>query len=385
MKLLRGVLPLMALLVSALLLLFSLTAHASPQAPFNMNRGDGTEIPGSGEGSPGSGEGSPGSGDGSPGPIGQPGVPGGEAPLPQTGKSVPRVMLTAFTTEPATIRAGEAFRVSFTLRNMSANTRVNNLKVTVSGGEDGAFLPLGGSSSTFIRTMGAEASVSREMDFRSLPTVEARPYQMTLTVEYEDSDFNQLQSQETVSVVFEQESRADTSSFQVIPEFIMTGQDASVSFSVNNMGKTKLFNTRAWVSQGQSVTGQEVFVGNIEPGASGAVDMLVRAEQETTEPTTVTISWEDAAGTATTVEKSFALMVEPEMLPEEEPFPEEEFYEPEPAIDMGGLMIIGGIILLSLVVLALTIRARRRRRSKQTLDDDMALLDGDPLVPADPK
>lgn len=377
MKLLRRVLPLMALMVSALMLLFSLTAHASPQSPYDMNRGAGNEIPG--DGAPTGQPGAPGDG----GPTGQPGVPGGE-PMPQTGKSVPRVMLTAFTTEPASIKAGEAFRVSFTLQNMSVNTRVNNLKVTASGGEDGAFLPLGGSSSTFIRTMGAEASVSRQMDFRSLPSVEARPYQMTLTVEYEDSDFNQLQSQETVSVVFEQESRADTSSFQVIPEFISSGQDASVSFSINNMGKTKLFNTRASVSEGQSITGGEVFVGSIEPGASGAVDMLVRAEDETTEPTTVMITWEDAAGTVTSVEKTFTLMVEPEMLAEE-PFPDEEFYEPEPAADITGLLVIGGIVLLAIVVLAVAFRARRRRRSKQTLDDDMALLDGDPLVPADPK
>lgn len=306
--------------------------------------------------------------------------------MPQTGKSVPRVMLTAFTTEPASIRAGEAFRVSFTLQNMSATTRVNNLKVTVSGGEDGAFLPLGGSSSTFIRTMRAEGSVSREMDFRSLPTVEARPYQMTLTVEYEDSDFNQLQSQEVVSVVFEQEARADTSSFQVIPEFVAAGQDASVSFAVNNMGKTKLFNTRASVKEGQAITSQEVFVGNIEPGASGTVDMLVRAEEETSQPTTVMITWEDAAGSPTTVEKTFELVVEPEMVEPQEEFPQEwEEEEVQMGPDLLTLAIIGGIILLAILVLALTIRARRRRRSQQTLDDDMALLDGDPLVPADPK
>ena len=396
MKLLRRVLPAMALLVSALMLVFTLTAHASPGDGFPTNRGDGSLT--TGEGSPGGGgstggsespggSGAGGNGSGDPtGPTAQPGVPGGEAPMPQIGKSVPRVMLTAFTTEPASIRAGEAFRVSFTLQNMSATTRVNNLKVTVSGGEDGAFLPLGGSSSTFIRTMGAEGSVSREMDFRSLPTVEARPYQMTLTVEYEDSDFNQLQSQEVVSVIFEQESRADTSSFQVIPEFVTAGQDASVSFAVNNMGKTKLFNTRASVKPGQSITGQEVFIGNIEPGASGSVDMLVRAEEETFDPTTVMITWEDAAGSPTTVEKTFELVVEPEMVMPEEEFPGEwENEDVAPGPSLSTLALIGGIVLLAILVLALTIRSRRRRRSKQTLDDDMALLDGDPLVPADPK
>src|SRR5690554_5436915 len=97
---------------------------------------------------------------------------GGVADQPQPGVSVPRIMLTEFVTEPGQVVAGEAVGVSFTLQNMSRSTRVNNLKVTLTADEAGAFLPVNGSSSTYISTIRAEHSVSRTMALRTLPSLE---------------------------------------------------------------------------------------------------------------------------------------------------------------------------------------------------------------------
>lgn len=302
----------------------------------------------------------------------------------QTGSSVPRIMLTAFSTEPGVVKAGEAFRVSFTVQNMSTSSRVNNIKVTVSGGDAGGILPASGSSSTYISTIRPEYSVSREMDFRTIAALEEGPHQLTLTIEYEDGSFNQLQSQETVSILVEQETRADTGSVQVLPDYVVVGQDASLTFSVNNLGKTQLFNARAAVKEDQAVTGQESFIGTIEPGASGAVDLLVHAEAENYEPVVVVVSYENANGEVTSLERTFELIVEQPMEESEEFYPEEPMPEDVSAIwSPSTLVIIGALVLLALLVIILVVRGRKRR-ARAALNDDMALLDGDPLVPTDP-
>ncbi|NLE97974.1 MAG: hypothetical protein GX596_08300 [Propionibacterium sp.] len=304
-------------------------------------------------------------------------------PPAQTGTSMPRIMLTAFTTEPSSVLAGGTFRVDLTVQNMSTTSRVNNIKITLSGVEAG-ILPMDGAASTFIRTIRPEHSVSRDMTFRTMASMEAGPHPLTLNIEYEDGDFNQLQSQETVAIVVTHAPRADTGTVQVLPEFVSVGQDASVSFAVNNLGRTQLYNVRAALKDGQPVTGSEVFVGNVEAGASGTADLLVFAESANFEPVVVLLSYEDADGNVTMLEKSFDLVVEEyvEEFPEE--FPEEPMPEAESGFTPLTLAVLGGVVLLAAVVIALVVRARRKR-ARATLDDDMALLDGDPLLPADPK
>ena len=106
-----------------------------------------------------------------------------------TGVSVPRVMLKSLATAPQSVPAGGSFTLSFSLVNMSKKARVNNLKVSLSQAE-GAFLPAEGSSSLYVPTIKAGGTNEQKMTFHALPTLENRPYAMTLTVEYEDTESN---------------------------------------------------------------------------------------------------------------------------------------------------------------------------------------------------
>lgn len=355
-------------LLAALMALLTLAAPAWGAPATTLVMGDGVSNGGTG--------GTGGTGGGTDGGSGGGGSGGGVA-----GTSTPRVMLTEFTAQPGEVTAGDAVEVTFTLQNMSRTTRVNNLKVTLTAADAGAFLPMNGSSSMYISTIKAEGSVTRTMSFRTLPTLEARPYGLTLQVDYEDAQANSFSSQEQVSIPIRQTQRADTSTFQVMPESIMVGQQASVTFSINNLGKTKLYNARVKVAEGQGVAAAESFVGNIDAGASGAVDMTLQAAQESTSPIRVEVTYEDANGKVTNMERELTLFITPQVNPE--PFPP---VEPEVPADSGlpmallwGLAAVAVLIVLTVVI----VRVRRRRRRSQQQDSDMALLDGDPLVPTD--
>lgn len=306
---------------------------------------------------------------------------GGDGAAAPPGVSVPRVMLAGFASSPTDVVAGQDFNVSFTLRNTSQRTRVQNIKVSLSSGEGAAFLPANGSSSIFIDRISADDDSIQTMAFHSLPSLEEKPYQLTLTVEYEDAVANAYQSQETVSVQVKQGIRADTSAPQVIPEMIQVGQDASVTFNIHNQGKTKLYNAKAVVKDGQPVTGPEMFIGNIEPGSSGAVDMLVHADDEGTDPLVIEVTYEDIDGKVTALSKEVPLSVMPMETIEE--FPTEEM----PMDEGFGLpilpLIIGLLLLVLLVVILLLVRRSRRRTREREDMEHLSLIDDDPLVPTD--
>lgn len=309
---------------------------------------------------------------------GSSGAQGGES----GGGSVPRVMLTRFSTDPGEVFAGQNFSLSFSLSNMSTRTAVGNLKVTVSS-PDASFLPVGGASSIFISAIYAGQSSGGEIYFKALPTLEERPYLLSLNIEYEDlSNYQSFSTDETIAVMVRQQARAETSTITVMPETLYVGQDANISFNVQNQGKARLFNTKVKVKAGQAISGAEQFIGNIEPGAVGAVDMMVHAEKQSTQPVVLEISFEDAAGAVTTIERKVEVEIAKDTRGGELPI-----VEPEPGNGGMGILpfVLGAALLVGVGVATHLFLKRRKRRQEEELAASLEHLDAEPIVPVDPQ
>lgn len=309
---------------------------------------------------------------------------GGSGSTGPAGVSVPRVMLESVTSTPRIVPAGTSFTLTYSLVNQSKKSRVNNLKVTLSQG-DGAFLPANGSSSTFISTIKPGGSISRDMTFSTLPSLENRPYAITMTIEYEDGEANAYSTSETISIAVAQPTRADTSSFTLTPAELSVGDETTVAFSLNNLGKSKIFNARITVAEGQGVAPKEQFIGSVDAGAAANVEMLLTATDERMEPVTAVITFEDSDGAVVTLEKQLALTVAPPII-QEGPMPGIGMEEPTDKPAEGGdawlWWVIGGVGLgLALLVVSIVLSRRAKRRREQSSDLD--LLDGSPLVDSD--
>lgn len=223
------------LLRLALTVLAVLALAIAPATLAHADAGDGgSDVAGNGSG------GGTGSGDG--GGSGGGGLDGGGTEGP-AGISVPRVMVEEFDTSPGSVQAGQTFEVSFVLRNTSTKTRVSNMKVTVAS-PDAAFLPTAGTSSLFIPGIRPGNYASRTMTFRALPSLEAKPYAMTISIEYEDSKANAYTSTENVAIEVTQELRASASSPQLLPEMLMVGQQGSLTFNIQNTRAARSCSTR---------------------------------------------------------------------------------------------------------------------------------------------
>ena len=291
----------------------------------------------------------------------------------------PRVLLSAFTTTPAEPAAGEEFTVNFTLKNASSTTGVQNLKTTLSA-PDGSLLPVGGAASVYTQWIGAGAAVGYEMRFQPSPTAEEGPHQLTLHVDYEEAaGGTALTSDETTTVRVRQHARVETSELDVQPSNLTVGQDTNLSFSVLNKGKNRLYNTSVAVKPDQAVTAPEQFIGTIEAGAAGAVDMVMHADAASIEPVTLVISYEDAGGTVTTFERQVELVIEEPSTPE--PVPEDQ--EQVPGLALSPMAIALPLLLVAVLVIVLIVRRRRKRAAAHAEESLAALNTEPPLMPED--
>lgn len=95
-----------------------------------------------------------------------------------------------------------------------------------------------------------------------------------------------------------------------MPSSIDVGSESNVMFSIYNTGKTTLYNVSVRF-EGDSVSGGEAFVGNIQSGGTGNVDTMLTGVAPTTDDGIIKaiISFEDNETNKTEVEKELTLYV----------------------------------------------------------------------------
>ncbi len=232
--------------------------------------------------------------------------------------STPRVIVTGFSTDPETVHAGDTFTLTLHLQNTSKATAVKNMVFDIQAASEStdttyvaaSFLPTAGSSTVFVDKIAAGASKDITIELEARSDLSQKPYVINVKMDYEDESVNAYSNTASVSIPVRQEARIDTSSIEVTPSSIEVGSEANVSFSLYNIGKTKLYNTSIKF-QADSVTGGDTYLGNLDPGATGSVDAYLTGTAATTDDgkVKILITFEDESGEATTVEKELELYV----------------------------------------------------------------------------
>ncbi len=300
---------------------------------------------------------------------GSAGDDGGQGSIPRSA-SMPRVMLTSFTTNPATVSAGEEFDLTFTLQNMSSGIAASNMRATLASAQ-GELLPVNGAASVYIDYLGAGQSTTQTLRFRALPNLEERPYQLAMQIDF-DANGTPGQSAETLAVVVVQKARVDIASLQVVPDTIAVGEDASVTFAINNRGKSQLFNTTVKLKDGQKgVRADESFIGTVAPGTSTNADLLVHVSENITQPIKIEIVHEDSSGRSSSIEKEISITV----IDEPDPFAAGDVNERKSGSSIGSILIPLFLLLLIAALVALFIIMRKRKAKKEAdLDRQMEAL-----------
>jgi len=173
-----------------------------------------------------------------------------------------------------------------------------------------AFLPTAGSSTIFVNRIEKNGTKDIEIELEAKADLSQKPYAVDVNMSYEDEHVNSYTNKTSVSIPVKQEARVDISEPEVMPASIEVGSESNIMFNIYNMGKTKLYNVQVKL-ESDTVSGGDSFVGNIDSGATGSVDMYVTGQSATMDDGTVKllISYEDETGEATVIERKISLFV----------------------------------------------------------------------------
>ena len=293
--------------------------------------------------------------------------------------STPRVIVTGFSTSPETVHAGDTFTLTLHMQNTSKATAVKNMVFDIQAASEStdttyvaaSFLPTAGSSTVFVDKIaaGANKDISIELEARS--DLAQKPYVINVKMNYEDESVNAYENTASVSIPVRQEARIDTSSIEVTPQSIEVGGEANVSFSLYNIGKTKLYNASVKF-QADSVTGGDTYLGNIDPGATGSVDAYLSGAAATTDDgkVKILITFEDESGEKTTIEKEMELYVT-EMMNYDDGMTDDGMMD-DGSQSQGGFKIwyvlIPLVLVLAAVAAVIVIRKKKAKKAAALLD-----------------
>ena len=153
-------------------------------------------------------------------------------------------------------------------------------------------------------------------------------------------------------------------------------------FSIYNMGKTKLYNVQV-KTESETVSGGDAFVGNLDSGATGSVDIYVTGQSATMDDGTIKllISYEDETGQSTVIEKEVSLFVNEAMsgdfMPDDSMM-EGDMMEGDGTGGTGNyvIVIIAAVVIIGIVGIVLYMK-RKKKKEQMSLEDDILDLDDD--------
>ena len=295
--------------------------------------------------------------------------------------SVPRVIVTGFDTNPPEVHAGSDFTLTIHLKNTSKKTKVQNMLFELEAPTEGtdeqtsapAFLPTSGSNSIYLNGIKADGTADISITLNAKADLLQKPYSINLSMKYEDSQATQIESSSSISIPVKQDARFEFSEFEISPQTIEVGGETNVMCSLYNLGRIKLYNAKARF-EGNGIKKQEIFIGNVDAGATGSIDAMLQGEKVTNgnSKITMTLSYEDESGNISETTKDFELEVT-------EAVDDSDMYmntDGDAEAGSSGFPVVPVVVVIVIIagVVAAVVFVKKKKK-KQMLNEEEELLD----------
>ncbi len=304
--------------------------------------------------------------------------------------TVPKIIISEYSSDPGMVNAGENFTLSMNFLNTSKLKSVENMKITLIVNESSeqtgsVFTPVQSSNTFYIDYLEPGQSSRKEMIMYTIPDAKAKTYDVKAVFEYEYEEQGQLKSnnmEDVFGIPVVQPAKLETTDV-VVSEPAFVGEPLFITSEFYNMGKVALSNLMVKVEGNFDTKETNYFVGNFQTGYSDYYEARVTPTQPGELTGKVVYTFEDAAGVAHRIEKEFTVNVM-EAMPVMNPgFPGGDMGN-DMGKDMGrnsGMngaqpsrfplipVIIGGVVVLA-VILIIVLR-RRKKKKEMVLDENI--------------
>ncbi len=282
----------------------------------------------------------------------------------------PIVILSKYNYGGSSVAAGSSTNLSFSFTNTSKKLKIENVMLTVTGGQD---LMLNGSTNTFYFdsvAAGGSKSVTVPMKAAQLISASAQEVQIAVTYEYVDQNARKSGSASlSLSVPLYQPDRFELSE----PKTAYTGyvgEETSLTIDYVNKGKSAISNVEATISGDIDSPTPYQRVGTIDGGKNGTIAFAVTPQLEGENQVKIVITYEDSNGN--TKERVFEASVEAMAYEPADPGMDDPgMIDPEPANTFPWkYVIIAAVAALIILLVVLRIRKKKaKQKAEQALWD----------------
>ena len=275
----------------------------------------------------------------------------------------PIVILSKYNYGGSSVAAGSSTNLSFSFTNTSKTIKIENVMVTVTGGQD---LMLNGSTNTFyFESVAASGSktVTVPMKAAQLISASAQGVQIAVTYEYVDQNARKSGSATlSLSVPLYQPDRFELSE----PKTSYTGyvgEETSLTIDYVNKGKSAISNVEATISGDIDSPTPYQRVGTIDGGKNGTIAFAVTPQLEGENQVKIVITYEDSNGN--TKERVFEASVEAMAYEPMDPGMDDPgMIDPEPANTFPWKYVIIAVVA-ALIVLLVVLRIRKKKAKQK--------------------
>lgn len=275
----------------------------------------------------------------------------------------PIVILSKYNYGGSSVAAGSSTNLSFSFTNTSKTIKIENVMVTVTGGQD---LMLNGSTNTFyFESVAASGSKTVTVPMKAAQLISASAQDVKIDVTYEYVDQNARKSGNatlSLSVPLYQPDRFEMSE----PTSSYTGyvgEETSLTIDYVNKGKSAINNVEATISGDIDSPTPYQRVGTIDGGKNGTIAFAVTPQLEGENQVKIVITYEDSNGN--TKERVFEATVEAMAYEPADPGMDDPgMIDPEPANTFPWKYVIIAVVA-ALIVLLIVLRIRKKKAKQK--------------------
>lgn len=274
----------------------------------------------------------------------------------------PIVILSKYNYGGSSVAAGSSTNLSFSFTNTSKTIKIENVMVTVTGGQD---LMLNGSTNTFyFESVAASGSKTVTVPMKAAQLISASAQDVKIDVTYEYVDQNARKSGNatlSLSVPLYQPDRFELSE----PKTSYTGyvgEETSLTIDYVNKGKSAINNVEATISGDIDSPTPYQRVGTIDGGKNGTIAFAVTPQLEGENQVKIVITYEDSNGN--TKERVFEATVEAMAYEPIDPVDPDEPIDPESTSTFPWKYVIIAVVA-ALIVLLIVLRIRKKKAKQK--------------------
>ena len=281
----------------------------------------------------------------------------------------PIVILSKYNYGGSSVAAGSSTNLSFSFTNTSKTIKIENVMVTVTGGQD---LMLNGSTNTFyFESVAASGSKTVTVPMKAAQLISASAQDVKIDVTYEYVDQNARKSGNatlSLSVPLYQPDRFELSE----PKTSYTGyvgEETSLTIDYVNKGKSAINNVEATISGDIDSPTPYQRVGTIDGGKNGTIAFAVTPQLEGENQVKIVITYEDSNGN--TKERVFEATVEAMAYEPVDPVDPDGPVDPEPTSTFPwkyGIIAVVAALIVLLIVLRIR-KKKAKQKAEQALWD----------------